>query len=375
MERRILKVLIASLLIVLLTMVNFVFIGYNLVLAVSENFEEQNTSTNVQNVDFDVYFKQDNSTIHERQINVDVEDTLILYISVKNKGILNDAKIQMENSNFEIVKDKIQNSNIKEINEETNEITLNSIPSGNNVEIEIPIKFKKQNTFGMDYFEQENLITISGTYKDEAETTVTAERNLRISWSADTDITLSQNIEKFINLGSNGILLQQNVITNVIDDKLPREQETLNINVPVIEEQQPEDIYVLLNGEKLEQGNINYDKENNLLQVQNIDLITTDNTTNWGNAQNIYQIIYIYPSEIGENDKTIQINTSVSTKLFTKDEIQKQDIQDVQVTKKGNIVDLEKSILKQEIYKGYLYAGVENEIAFEEEDSIYISNA
>ena len=375
MKRRILKVLIASLLIVLLTMVNFVFIGYNLVLAVSENLEEQNTSTNVQNVDFDVYFKQDNSTIHEKQINVDVEATLILYISVKNKGILNDAKIQMANSNFEIVKDKVQNSNIKEINEETNEIALNSIPSGNNIEIEIPIKFKKQNTFDMNYFEQENLITVSGTYKDETETTVTAERNLKINWSADTDITLSQNIEKFINLGSNGILLQQNVITNVIDDKLPREQETLNINVPVIEEQQPEDIYVLLNGEKLEQGNINYDKENNLLQVQNIDLITTDNTTNWGNAQNIYQIIYIYPSEIGENDKTIQINTSVSTKLFTKDEVQKQDMQDVQVTKKGNIVDLEKSILKQEIYKGYLYAGVENEIAFEEEDSINISNA
>ena len=291
MKRRILKVLIASLLIVLLTMVNFVFIGYNLVLAVSENLEEQNTSTNVQNVDFDVYFKQDNSTIHEKQINVDVEATLILYISVKNKGILNDAKIQMANGNFEIVKDKVQNSNIKEINEETNEIALNSIPSGNNIEIEIPIKFKKQNTFDMNYFEQENLITVSGTYKDETETTVTAERNLKINWSADTDITLSQNIEKFINLGSNGILLQQNVITNVIDDKLPREQETLNINVPVIEEQQPEDIYVLLNGEKLEQGNINYDKENNLLQVQNIDLITTDNTTNWENAQNIYQII------------------------------------------------------------------------------------
>lgn len=374
MKKRILRAIIVSILIMLLTMADFVLVGYNFAIAVSENLEEQNMTTNVQNVDFDVYFRQENGITHEKQMNVDVEDTLILYISVKNKGILNDAKIQLNNSNFEIVKDKIQNSNVKQINEQANEITLNSITSGNSIEIEIPIKFKKQNTFDMNYFEQENSITISGIYKDEAETSVTGERKIKINWTADTDINLSQNISKYINLGENGILLQQDIITNVVDDKLPREQEILDINVPVIDEQKPEKISVLLNGEKLEESNINYNQESNLLQIKNINLITTDNQTNWGKAQNNYQVIYIYPSEIGENNRTIQINTTANIKLFTKDEIQKQDIQDLEITKTGNIVNIQKNILKNEIYKGYLYARTENEIAFDEEDIINISN-
>ena len=344
MRKRIVKAIIGSILIMLLTMADFTFIGYNLAIAVSENLEAQNMTTNVQNIDFDVYFKQENGTTHEKQMNIDVEDTLILYISVKNKGILNDAKIQLNNSNFEIVKDKVQNSNVKEINEQTNEIALNSIASGNSIEIEIPIKFKKQNTFDMNYFEQENSITISGIYKDEAETSVTGERKIKINWTADTDINLSQNISKYINLGENGILLQQDIITNVVDDKLPREQEILDINIPVIDEQKPEKISVLLNGEKLEESNINYNQESNLLQIKNINLITTDNQTNWGKAQNNYQVIYIYPSEIGENNRTIQINTTSNTKLFTKDEIQKQDIQDLEITKTGNIVNIQKNI-------------------------------
>lgn len=374
MRKRIVKAIIGSILIMLLTMADFTFIGYNLAIAVSENLEAQNMTTNVQNIDFDVYFKQENGTTHEKQMNIDVEDTLILYISVKNKGILNDAKIQLNNSNFEIVKDKVQNSNVKEINEQTNEIALNSIASGNSIEIEIPIKFKKQNTFDMNYFEHENSITISGIYKDEAETSVTGERKIKINWIADTDINLSQNISKYINLGENGILLQQDIITNVVDDKLPREQEILDINIPVIDEQKPEKISVLLNGEKLEESNINYNQESNLLQIKNINLITTDDQTNWGKAQNNYQVIYIYPSEIGENNRTIQINTTSNTKLFTKDEIQKQDIQDLEITKTGNIVNIQKNILKNEIYKGYLYAKTENEIAFDEEDIINISN-
>ena len=375
MGKRIVKAIIVSILIILLTMADFIFAGYSFVIAISVNLEAQNMTTNVQNVDFDVYFKQEDGTTHEKQMNVDIEDTLILYISVKNKGILNDAKIQINNSNFEIVKDKVQNSNVKEINEQTNEISLNSIPSGNSIEIEMPIKFKKQNNFDMNYFEQENTVSISGIYKDEAETNVTGERKIKINWIADTDINLSQNISKYINLGENGILIQQNIITNVIDDKLPREQEILNIVVPVIEEQKPEKIYVLLNGEKLEESNINYDQESNQLKVQNINLITTDNQTNWGKAQNNYQVIYIYPSQIGENNRTIQINTTANTKLFTKDEIQKHDIQDLEITKIGNIVNIQKNISKNEIYKGYLYAKTENEIAFDEEDNINISNA
>ncbi len=373
MKRKILKLILVTMLIVLLTMADFIFLGYNFVLAVSENLGERNITSNIQNVEFDVYFKQDNSKIYEKQLNVDVEDTLILYISVKDKGILNDAKIQMNEANFEIVKEKVQNPNIKEINEEINEITLNPITSGNNIEVEIPIKFKKQNNFNTNYFEQGNVITMTGIYKDEVEQDVVSERTLKIGWSAETDVTLSQNIEKFIGLGENGVLLQQNIITNVVDDKLPREQEILDVHVPVIEEQKPEEIYVLLNGEKLEGTNVNYDQNTNILKIQNTNLITSDNKINWENSEIKYQIIYIYPAEIGEKNRNIQLNANLSTKLFTKDEIQKQDIQELEVSRTGNIVNIEKNIDLEQIYKGYLYANTQNQITFTEDEKLNIS--
>ena len=83
MKKRILRAIIVSILILLLTMADFIFVGYNFAIAVSENLEGQNMATNIQNVDFDVYFKQENGTTHEKQMNIDAEDTLILYISVK----------------------------------------------------------------------------------------------------------------------------------------------------------------------------------------------------------------------------------------------------------------------------------------------------
>lgn len=139
MKGKILKTILISLLILSLTIFDFILLGYNVVIAVSENLESQNTTTNISNIDFDAYFKQNESKVHEKQIDVLKEDTLIIHINVKDKGVLNDAKIKIENANFKIIKDKIQNSYIKEINENTNEITLNSIVYGNDIEIEIPV--------------------------------------------------------------------------------------------------------------------------------------------------------------------------------------------------------------------------------------------
>lgn len=373
MKNKVFKTIIVLILILLLTMTNFVLVGYNVVIAVSDNLEGQDNTTNIQNIKFDAYLMLDNSKTYEKQIDMMLNDTLILYICVKDKGILNDAKIQINNANFKIIKEEVQNSYVKDINEETSEITLNPIASGNDIEIQIPIQFKRQEIFDMNYFNQESTIAISGIYKDEAEHTVSGEKNIKINWSTTTDVGLNQNIEKYLSLGENGVLIQQDIVTSVVDDKLPREQETLNITVPVIDEQKPNDIYVLLNGEKLEQANVNYDEENSILEVKNRNLITTDNQTEWGSAENKYQVIYIYPSIIGEIDRVLDFNTTLKTKLFTQDEIQKQDIQNIEIVKNGNIVNIEKAISINQIYKGYLYANTENEISFNEEDRINIS--
>ena len=118
MKEKILKTILVSMLIVVLTIFDFILLGQNIAIAISEEIE---SATNVRNVEFAAYLKEDSNSY------VTEEQTLMLAINVKEKGVLNEGKIQIENANFTILKDKVQDTFIKNINDQTNEIELNSI--------------------------------------------------------------------------------------------------------------------------------------------------------------------------------------------------------------------------------------------------------
>ena len=75
-------------------------------------------------------------------------------------GVLENAKIKINNANFKILKDEVKNSYVKYINDDTNEIELNKITYGNSIEIELPIKFEKSGEIATDYFSMENEIAL-----------------------------------------------------------------------------------------------------------------------------------------------------------------------------------------------------------------------
>ena len=375
MKEKLFRTVTTLILILCLISLDFVLLGYNVVLALSDSGISGDVSTNIQNVEFDAYFKQENANLYEKQIDVANEDILYLRINVKNRGVLNNAKIQLDNVNFNILKEKTQNDYIQDINTNSNEITLKSITAGNDIEIGLTIQFKKQETFDVNYFGQENTIKISGTYQDEQEQELSGERKVKINWIGNTDVILTENMDKYFSLNEKGVLLQQNILTEVQENRLPREKETLSINVPVIKEQKPTEVYAILNGKKMSDENVIYNQENSTLEIVNEKTVDTENKLTWGSAQNQYKVIYIYPSEIGEDNNTIEVNTTLKSKLFTKDEIQKQDTQSLEIAKVGNLLDIQKNSLQQQIYKGYLYANVQNEVAFEEEEKVDIAYA
>lgn len=375
MKEKLFRTVTTLILILCLISLDFVLLGYNVVLALSDSGISGDVSTNIQNVEFDAYFKQENTNLYEKQIDVANEDILYLRINVKNRGVLNNAKIQLDNVNFNILKEKTQNEYIQDINTNSNEITLKSITAENDIEIGLTIQFRKQETFDVNYFGQENTIKISGTYQDEQEQELSSERKVKINWIGNTDVILTENIDKYFSLNEKGVLLQQNILTEVQENRLPREKETLSINVPVIKEQKPIEVYAILNGKKMSDENVIYNQENSTLEIVNENIVNAENKLAWGSAQNQYRVIYIYPSEIGEANDTVQINTTLKSKLFTKDEIQKQDVQDLEIAKVGSILDIQKNFLQQQIYKGYLYANVQNEVAFEEEEKVDIAYA
>lgn len=366
MQKKILKTIIVLLLVLTFVLTNFIFVGHEVVIAMSEILENQKITTNEKNVEFDVYFKSNGEKKHYKENTTDVEDTLILNVNVKNEGVLNDAKIKIENANFTILKDKVNNELIKNINIENKEIELNPIVAKNNIEIEIPIKFEKQILFGEDYFNRENIISISGKYENNSVKEISGSVKVQIKWQQKTDVMLSQEISKYIEIGENKSLLQQNITTEVQEDKLPRENETITVNIPKIQDKKPVEIQVLLNGTKLEQEKIQYDETKDILTI------TNESKGIWSSSINQYKIIYTY-EDTAFIPEDIILNTKMISKLYTKDVQENVDEQKVTLTAKGNIVSGSKTSTK-EIYKGYMYASSEETTIYEETTKIEISN-
>ena len=364
MKKKILKISITLLLISTFILTDFLSVGYGIVNAVYEELENQKTVTNEKNVEFDAYFLSDGNKTHHKENNLDEKDTLVLNINVKNKGVLNDAKIKIENANFAI--EKVENKYIKDINTETKEIELNQIIYQNDVQIEIPIKFEKQLIFGEDYFDREETISISGKYTNDSEKDISGEVKIRTSWKQETDINLEQDINKYIELTDKKVLLEQDIQTQVQDDKLPRKNETLEITVPNLSDNKPSNISVLVNGNKIAEDKKNYDTDKNILTI------TNETKGIWSSNINKYKIIYEY-DETDFTAQNITLNTKVNTEMYVQGAIEKTDTKEITLEAKGNLVSASK-FATDSIYKGYMYANSSNSTTYNEINKLEISN-
>lgn len=376
MKEKVLKSLTVIALIIALTSINVLFLGYHIVIALANQLEIQGNSTNIADVQFDAYFKMDNNVAHYRQANIG-DEQLYLYINIKvlEKGSVDNAKIRINDSNFKIKDSNNSNTYVKNINLDTNEIELNSIIYNNNVEIEIPIEFNKVNNINADYFSKETSITLEGTYKEEEEEkTLQGDIVTRLEWTDNAEVNMSQTIEKCIDLGESGILVQQKIETTVDNGNLPRETEQFAITVPRIGETLPTTIDVLLNGIKLNGSNVQYNEGNGQLNVTKEIVVDGEGKTSWDSGTDEYKIIYIYDQSVRDSFSDITLHIEMNSKLFTKRNIVKTDEQQVGLEFKGNVVSVEKSAT-QEVYKGYLYANSANETTYRENNVIEISNA
>ena len=367
MRQRLLKVIIVLLIIFMLEISNIVLLCNGIVIAVNEELESQKNTTNVENVHFDTYFLNNGQIVHSKENDIDNKETLILSISVKDKGSLNNAKIRLENTNFNILKDEINNQYVKNVNINTNEIELNQIIYQNDVKIEIPINFKKQENFDEDYFEKESTITITGIYAqdDKNSKEISSKISIKMIWKHSTDVKIAQNVEKFININGKTIL-QQYVITSVEDNKLPRENEILNVIAPDLDGNKPNNVEVLLNDENITEDKVSYNKGTGIVEIKN------ESKGIWSAQENRYKLIYEYEN-IEFTNKNINLNTNIRTKLYTQNEMIKNDVQNIEISPIGNVVSLEKQTTDSK-YKGYLYANSSNLTQYDEIEKVEISN-
>lgn len=371
MKDKIFKSFLVIILIFTLTGLDLIFLGNQAILALYEGLEEQSSATNIENIEFDAYFKEGENKIHSKQSSINQGENLILDLAVKKVGVLEEGKIKIENANFTIDKAKVKDENIKEIHEETNEIELNQMASGN-VTIILPIKFEKQKANTLNYFDQESQIKLTGKYKQSDINTkeVNSQIATRVRWTEDVDINLTQEIEKYLDLGTEGILLQQKVTLDATNNALPVERQAIKVAIPELEGKVPSRVVVLHNGNQLEESKYQLDSNHKMIEIKQEQ---DSKNIQWGTGVEEYKIIYTYDQEIGYKQRMINLKTTATAKLYTKEDITKTDSQQVEIDKKGNIISLNKEVTPS-IYKGYMYANTNNQVNYQDKLSVEFSN-
>lgn len=362
MKEKILRRVLVILVIASLTINNFLLIGLNIVEAVNENLENQTVAVN-NYVDYDVYFKEGDKKVHSIESSIKGGTSLYINVNVKDTGVALDAgKISFENSNFKL--GKVKNTAVKSVNYETKEIELNEIIYGNNIEIELPITFEKNENIDVAYFDAINSVKLEGTYrKGTTDKKVSAERKIELKWTEKADIEVEENIEKYFEVAQ-GIVLQDSIKVSVIENVLPKQSEKIEIKVPEVEGEKPSKVTVIKNGKVITGAEINEEGKLN---------IETENKT-WANGKDEYKIIYVYIGALEASEREIGLDTKVETKLYSKEEkIQKTNEEVEVINKKGNIASVDSKITEEQ-YKGYIYANAKEETEYEEVTTIEVAN-
>ena len=199
MRSEVFKIVVAILLVMTLTMVNFIYVGAGIV-----SYAAEDISTNHRNVEFTTELKNEN--------------TLTLQINVKNEGYFN-GEVTLENSNF-----RLKSSQSEYVNKvEDNKISLNQINAGTVAQIDVEIEQIKDDNLDASLLDKTSTINLTGIYRDstEKDINIKASRELKLEYAETND---ENNVE-------NGMEVITNKVTTVNGEEKRVVQVSMNLGL------------------------------------------------------------------------------------------------------------------------------------------------
>lgn len=361
MKNKVLKSAIIILLLVVITMADFMLVGKELITYALKNMEN---STNHENVEFAVYFK----TEEGEKSNVDYEmnsDEMKLYIkvAVENEGYF-DGVITLEDSNFKFKKEKTSEY-IKEI--EKNKIVLNSIREERTVELEVGIEPVIKESYEEDMLRKNSIIKLSGEYIDseDKKTSIESEKTVALSLTVPNDIETTFEGKVITNriykIGeTNKRIVQIELNSGVVGNIYPIKSTEFEVVLP----EDLENVEVITKGtyatdgnadRKLDAKSYEYNKETNILKV-NIVNESREGKKSWKkNTIDNVIVTLLLP----ENAEIVEEYTAKSKVVFEGKEVEKEI--------KYNLTEETDGVIRasieneEEIFKGKIYSKEDRE--------------
>lgn len=374
MRGKILKVTIASMLLITLTAINFVSVGTGLI-SYALDGTVTTAKTNNENVKFSAYLKDQAGTKTASQ-KVDInsqEMKMYLTVEVAKEGYFN-GEIKLENSNFEFVSS--QSENVSKVSADT--LTLNQINAGASPEIEVTVKPKLSEDFNLDLLNMESKLSLTGVYRDST------QRDVKISGTTSLQIeyvsaNVEENIENSAEVITNKIgmyngeekrIVQVLIKTGMKNNTYPVKHITTKVNIPKINGEEP----ILENKVTLKgMSQYNVTNENDTTTVEISNEANNENKIKWSKNGNEEIILtYIYNKNIEVKGTNLTANTTMT--LYDGAMVTNALSTATVNEEKDGIITLNEK-MEDSIYKGKIYAGVDKELKSETEIKVNLDKA
>ena len=385
MNQKTLSKILAIMLVITLTLANFVFVlvyaeeSY----AASVNYEAQETNINKTNISFDAYIVSGDGVKSHTQVTEMNNNELKLFLNVSvTKGYLKDALILLENANFKLVKGNILPEGVEAIDIENSAVTLKQINKGESKTIVLPIEVVKDEQFALNNFSKDATVRLEGVFVNNSAKEIKFDKEIlvNLALSENADSYLNTEISKYATFEEQGEkkeLLQLTVNSNVVNNLLPIKSTEVNIEVPTLHGLNPEYVSVVSASTKATNGNDgtafgvnNYTYENGIITIKVSNEPNEENKVAWmKNCTDEFIINLVYGvDEIEETKETTEenaveevekVNSNLSSKLelYNNEEkiIEKENNQEIELPEiKNNIVSFEINNEMKEISKGYM---------------------
>ena len=377
MERKMMKKILAILMIITIMSADFFILGSNLISYAAES----NNLTNNKNIEFSTYFKNDKGDkIEKLETSIKAENLkLFAEIKVKNEGYLTNGILELQNSNFKI-KDTILSDYIANIEE--NKVTLKQINAGTTVTIELNIEPSIGDTLTQETLLQASDLKLTGTYMETSykglkiDATRSVNLDLQADQSAEAELTTDIITNKVFAIdGKNKRVVQLMLKSRLTDNQYPIKQTTINVDVPTLSEKEPEKVEVVSLGTMATNGKTtlteqDWKNENNKIAIT---LRNDDSTIKWNkNAYDEIVVTYIYEDSVDASKIEINANSEITvhnsgTKYTAK------YMKGIENQEPNNIITTQSKISSSGIYKGQIAGNIS--ATYNTTTSLKITNA
>ena len=357
MKSKILKICIATILILTMTMTNFVFVGAGLV-----TYAAEDVSTNNKNVEFEIGFEDENgnkSDNLEREFS-NVDTYLYIKINVKKEGYFN-GNISLENNNF-ILKD-YESDFINKI--DGNTIYLNQINAGTTAEIKIKIEPIKDEFYDIGLLDCVTTAKINGIYRDSSQKDIeiTSKREIKLKMTeSNTGDSVLNEIKLITNKiqkidGEEKRVVQFSWNMGLKENNYPISEIQSTLNLPEINGEFPEVVKVV------NVNNINkwdYKYENGVVTFNMKNEANDQNKVNWktyGNENVILTCIYSKDANI----KDARITSEEKVYLYDKAELSLKVNMSFIDENIDETIAIKSSNNETSIFKGKIYSKIDRQ--------------